>query len=387
MLIMLNSQPANVPGRILMTADSVGGVWTYALELARGLADYGIEVQLATMGPPLARDQCEEARQIPNLAIFKSSFKLEWMEEPWRDVQEAGDWLLHLEQRLKPDVVHLNNYVHGALPWSVPKLVVGHSCVLSWWRAVKNEQAPPCWNRYRKEVARGIRTADFLIAPSQTMMIALDELYGPLPARRVIWNGRRPECFARGPKEEFVLSAGRWWDDAKNLVALTRVAPRLPWPVYIAGEEKYPGRQTTAGPPLENVQCLGTISSSALASWFSRASIYASPTRYEPFGLSALEAALAGCALVLGDIPSLREIWQDAALFVSPDCDEAWEAVLRETMVNGAYRTELARRARHRALQFNPQRMARAYVETYSQLLNKPQACDFAKGEQIAWVS
>ncbi len=31
------------------------------------------------------------------------------------------------------------------------------------------------------------------------------------------------------------------------------------------------------------------------------------PARYEPFGLSVLEAALSGCALVLGDIPSLRE--------------------------------------------------------------------------------
>jgi glycosyltransferase involved in cell wall biosynthesis len=47
-----------------------------------------------------------------------------------------------------------------------------------------------------------------------------------------------------------------------------------------------------------------------------RASIYVHPARYEPFGLAILDAALAGCALVLGDIPSLRELWHDAAIFV-----------------------------------------------------------------------
>ena len=54
-----------------------------------------------------------------------------------------------------------------------------------------------------------------------------------------------------------------------------------------------------------------------------RAAIYALPARYEPFGLSILEAALSGCALVIGDIPSLREIWADAALFVPSDGHDA----------------------------------------------------------------
>ena len=54
-----------------------------------------------------------------------------------------------------------------------------------------------------------------------------------------------------------------------------------------------------------------------------RAAIYALPAHYEPFGLSILEAAMSGCALVLGDIPSLREIWGDAAVFVHPDNRDA----------------------------------------------------------------
>ena len=58
--------------------------------------------------------------------------------------------------------------------------------------------------------------------------------------------------------------------------------------------------------------------------WLRRATIFALPARYEPFGLSALEAGLAGCALVLGDIP-MREVWHDAAMFVPPEQPAALE--------------------------------------------------------------
>ena len=46
--------------------------------------------------------------------------------------------------------------------------------------------------------------------------------------------------------------------------------------------------------------------------------ILAAPALYEPFGLGVLEAAQAGAALVLGDIPTLRELWDGAATFVDP---------------------------------------------------------------------
>jgi glycogen(starch) synthase len=131
---MSESHP--LPRKVLMTADTVGGVWTYAIDLARGLAERGVEVALATMGDPLNDSQREKADRIPRLRVFESTFKLEWMEEPWRDVEKAAEWLLRLEDRVRPDLIHLNGYAHGALPWSAPKVMVGHSCVLSWWRAV-----------------------------------------------------------------------------------------------------------------------------------------------------------------------------------------------------------------------------------------------------------
>jgi glycogen(starch) synthase len=355
-----------------MTADTVGGVWTYALELAGALAPHGVEVTLATMGRPLTTAQEAEVRRLPNVRVYASGFKLEWMEDPWADVAEAGEWLLWLAESVRPDLVHLNSYAHGALPWRVPALVVGHSCVLSWWEGVRGGAAPPEWDRYRQEVTRGLRAASMVAAPTHAMRAALERHYGPLPTARVIPNGRDPSrpwrSFLAGPgaKEPFVLSAGRLWDQAKNLNNLDCIASHLEWPVYVAGEQQHPD-----GGRIESdaVRPLGSLSPPAFAGWLARAAIYALPARYEPFGLSVLEAALAGCALVLGDIPSLRENWDGAAVFVSPDSPAELEVAIAALIREPRRRSSLAARARDRALQFTPERMAAGYLNVYRELI------------------
>ncbi|MCA1553224.1 MAG: glycosyltransferase family 4 protein, partial [Chloroflexi bacterium] len=194
----------------------------------------------------------------------------------------------------------------------------------------------------------------------------LIEQYGALPSSRVIANGRDPKFFRTLAKQDFVLTAGRVWDEAKNIYALDQVAPHLPWRIYVAGEPKHPEGGVA---PTTHLRALGHLSPHTLARWYGGAAIFALPARYEPFGLSALEAGLAGCALVLGDIPSLRDVWGDAALFVPPDDTEMLTKVLRQLIANPAQRKSLAQRARRRALAYLPQRMGAGYLAAYSELL------------------
>src|SRR4051812_20019157 len=212
-----------------MTADTVGGVWTYSIELARALGSQGIQVALATMGRPLSPHQRQEASVMENLQIFESTFRLEWMDEPWEDTAKASTWLLKIRDRFQPDLVHLNGYVHGAIPWELPVLAVGHSCVFSWWLAVHGGLPPAHWTRYREEVTRGLRAATHVSAPSQSMMDSLQRLYGPFQASSVVPNGRDPACFRASSKTPTILSAGRLWDPAKNIAALVNIAGELPW--------------------------------------------------------------------------------------------------------------------------------------------------------------
>ena len=353
---------APAPARILMTADTVGGVWTYALELARALAPRGTAVTLATMGAPPSGAQRAAAAAVPGLSLRESAWKLEWMDDPWEDVAAAGDWLLALRDEVRPDLVHVNGYAHGALTWRAPVVVVAHSCVLSWWQAVKGEPAPERWDRYRRTASAGLRSADLVVAPTRWMLSAARTHFGPLPEAIVIHNGRDPARLAPAPKEPFVLSAGRLWDEAKNLAALDRIAPRLPWPVVVAGDPAHPDGRVAAA---ANARALGALSEEELAGWLARAAIYALPARYEPFGLSVLEAALAGCALVLGDLPSLREVWEGAAVFVPPSDHEALRVALTLLIGDRRHRDGLARRARERALALGPERMVQGYLHAY----------------------
>ena len=356
--------------KLLLTTDTIGGVWTYALELAGALGAHGVHVALATMGNPPSPDQRDAVRKLGHVRLFQSNFKLEWMQDPWRDVGRAGDWLLEIEDQFRPDVIHLNGYAHGALAWRAPVVVVAHSCVLSWWQAVKSCPAPASYDRYREEVTGGLRAADAVIAPSYAMLEAVMRHYGPLSHARVIHNGRTAAPFILAtPKEELVLTAGRLWDEAKNVRAVATIAPQLTWPVCVAGEMNHPDGNTTRHP---NVHAVGNLAPDRLAQWFRRASIYALPARYEPFGLTALEAGLAGCALVLGDIPSLRELWDDCARFVPPDDTDALRDTLRELIRDKKERARMGERARARALEYAPKSMARSYLDLYYQLRERP---------------
>lgn len=328
-----------------MTADTVGGVWTYCVELAHAL---DAEVHLATMGPGLSDAQRAEAAVFAS--VHESSFPLEWQDDPWEGVDAAGSWLLDLERELRPDVVHLNGYAHAALPWQAPTLVVAHSDVVSWFRAVQDEDAPPEWDTYRQRVSDGLQAAGRVVAPTAAVATDLAASYG-FSTAGVVHNCRRPDLVGPADKRPLVLAAGRVWDAAKGIDALCRVASSLPVPVVVAGEGAAPG-----------VETLGALPFPELAALMGRAAVFAAPARYEPFGLGILEAGLAACALVLGDLPSLREVWGDAATYVQDDASllAALSAALDDPSRGPA--------ARARALTYTPERTAAGYRREYEAL-------------------
>jgi glycogen synthase len=356
---------ATRPRHVLMTADGVGGVWRYALDLATALARREVRTTLAVMGPAPSVEQRREAERA-SLPIVHQAYRLEWMDDPWDDLERAGRWLLRLERTLQPDIVHLNGYAHAALPWYAPVVVVGHSCVRSWWRAVKGTAAPERFEAYRDAVQSGLAAADLLVAPTAAMLRSLQDEYGAVTRSRVIPNGTPGAAVQRQPrwaaKEPLVLAAGRVWDEAKNLDAVCRAAVDWRWPVFVAGDQRSPQGDRAA---LSGVRALGRLDSQQMDDWYQRASIYVSPARYEPFGLSVLEAAAAGCALVLGDIPSLRENWADAALFVPGDDPAALSTAVGHLISDGARRRRMARRAWQRAARFTIERTVDGYLRAY----------------------
>jgi glycogen synthase len=355
--------------KVLMTADAVGGVWTYALELCNAVADHGVEFVLATMGPAPSAAQRERVSQLRNVRVEHAPLKLEWMEQPWADVEQAGRWLLDLAARENVDLVHLNGYAHAVLPWRRPVLVVAHSCVCSWWEAVHGRAAPREWEVYRDVVDAGLHAAQLVIAPTAAFLATLESHYGALLRGSVIRNARTAPPAREGNKRmPIVMACGRVWDEAKNFQVLDAAARKLSWPVYVAGERTSPDGRACA---LSHLHCLGSLPAGEMATWLDRAEIFAHPARYEPFGLAVLEAAMHACALVLSDVPTLRELWDGAALFADPHDPIALRRQMQSLIDEPDQRAALACAALQRAQRYQPPTMGKAYLEAYRDLLQQ----------------
>jgi glycogen(starch) synthase len=351
--------------KVLMTADTVGGVWTYCLELCAALPE--VRFVLAALGPPPSAAQKAAADRVKNLRLESHSCRLEWMPGCERDLAQSGTWLLELAQRHQPDLVHANGYAQVLLPWRVPVLLGAHSCVVSWWRAVHGTDPPQSWGDYRRRVTAAFARADAVVAPSESFLRELLALYGRPRRAYAVYNARQRHDGESTPRRaDLVLGAGRVWDEAKNLAVLDRAARDLSAQVCVAGETRAPHGTRTG---LCAARALGPLSAEVLRRWMERAAIFVSPALYEPFGLATLEAAHAGCALVLGDIPSQRELWQGVALFVPPRDGDALRTAIAGLLADAPARERLAGGARRRARLYAPRRMATAYRALYRELL------------------
>ena len=342
---------------VLLTTDSVGGVWTYTEELTAGLLRNGHRVTLVTLGGRLDAGQRASLHRMRSTAFecIETEYRLEWMEDSSEDLLRSTEELRALVARLQPDLFHTNQFAYGVLSDQLPTLLTGHSDVRSWWLAVHGEGAPDTGRlrAYAALVRAGLQSATYLAAPTAWMARELREQYGVSRRVEVIPNGRSPEMFDPGqPKKVQALTVGRAWDPGKNVTLLEQV--NAPFPLWIAGERSSPvqpahGYSTRTRQTVSNVSYLGKQDASQLRALYSETAIYIATSCYEPFGLAPLEAALSGCALVLSDLPTLREIWQDAALFFPSGDSVALEDLLRGLAEAPQQIDELAARALARA--------------------------------------
>jgi glycogen synthase len=100
--------------------------------------------------------------------------------------------------------------------------------------------------------------------------------------------------------------------------------------------------------------------------------VFASPARYEPFGLAVLEAAQAGAALVLSDIPTFRELWDGAAVFLDPDDAESWAATLHRLAGAPGMAADLGQRAKLRSYRYDVRAMVDRTLDLYRSVLCMP---------------
>jgi glycosyltransferase involved in cell wall biosynthesis len=372
----MNSFP---PTRILMTTDAVGGVWTYSTTLASALADAGLEICLVIVGPAPQGGKRAVLRD-PRIQVIESGLALEWQDPQGDDLPNARAFFADLEERLLPDVVHLNSFREATFDWMAPVLVVAHSCVNSWALACNDKEwlSEPRWQHYTQAVATALSSAQGWVTPSAAFHEVVRNLYRPNSPGAVIWNGITPAAIEAKSNRQIILAAGRMWDAAKNISLLARAANGLDWPVLVAGP--------TLDAPWSNAGALtliGELPYGDLRLRMQHAAIFVSPALYEPFGLSVLEAAAARCALVLSDIPTFRELWDGAALFVDPVDAGALHVALASLCADDRERARLQSAARERSQRYGLPHTVEAYRSLYQNLMASHSASVLPRGTEV----
>ena len=353
--------------RVLMTLDAVGGVWRYAMDLARGLQPYGIRTVFLGFGPPPSAQQKAEAEMLGTLDWAEAP--LDWLVDSREALAEVPDLVARAARRHGTDLVHLNLPSQGAgLETERPVLAVSHSCVTTWFRAVRGTNLPPGWEWQGDINAEGLARADLVVAPSRSHADAVEACYGPLRRLRVVHNATAaPE--AEPENQPIIVASGRWWDEGKNGQTLDRAAELANWPVHLLGPGRGPNGATFA-PSYATLH--GELPHASAVALMLRAGIFVSPSLYEPFGLAVAEAARMGLPLVLSDIPTFRELWDDVALFVPPRDPEALAFTLDRLASDPHQRRRLGEAARRRSRRFTPQAQAAAMLNHYETLAGAP---------------
>jgi glycosyltransferase involved in cell wall biosynthesis len=344
-----------------MTADSVGGVWQYATALAHGLAAHGTTVELALLGPPPSPAQREAAA---GLTVLDTGLPLDWLADDATAVAEAGSAIARLARARGADAVQLNQPALAGTAFDMPVVAAAHSCVASWWNAVETGPLPAGFRWQTDLLARGLAAADAVVCPSHSFATTVERLY-PLRTPPVVVHNGRDLPPAHGAVHDFAFTAGRLWDRGKNVATLDRAAARLGIPFKAAGPAVAPHGETIAP---RHLQMLGQVGDAVIAGILSARPVFVSAARYEPFGLAVLEAAASGCALVLSDIPTFRELWDGAATFVAADDAAGFADAVEALVADPALRAARGGAARRRATGYSTARMAAAMADVYARL-------------------
>jgi glycosyltransferase involved in cell wall biosynthesis len=194
----------------------------------------------------------------------------------------------------------------------------------------------------------------------------VQQRYSLMSPPRTVHNGRwRPAVTPQAP-HDFIFTSGRLWDQGKNLRTLDAAAAHIAVPVHAAGPLQGPHGEVMA---FEHLNTLGNLEEAELDRWLAARPVFASAALYEPFGLAVLEAAAAGCPLVLADIPTFRELWGEAARFVDPMDAAGFARACNDLVGDDFERAALGRAARERAASFTPDAMAAQMAGLYRTLL------------------
>jgi glycosyltransferase involved in cell wall biosynthesis len=173
-----------------------------------------------------------------------------------------------------------------------------------------------------------------------------------------------PSAAARVPSAPYLLFVGNL-TASKNLPFLIRAFDRsgVGAELVLVGKplERYAEivRAIDAAEHRSQIRVLHEVADGDLEGFYRGATALVLPSRYEGFGLTALEAMRRGCPVLASDIPALREISGAGAELLPLDDEDAWIGAIRRVVGDVAFRDELRKRGTETVGRYSWQQTAR----------------------------
>lgn len=349
-----------------MVRGRLHGIARYALELARHLPRLAGDLRFSGLVAPegLPVDLGQLAPELP-LVRCRAGF-LSPLEQPalLASLVSEGPDLFHATGFSLPAlwpgrlVATLHDANHLALPENYGpgqrayyRLVVGP-------RARTARALITVSDFSREELARYLDLSPYRM---QVIPQGVDARFTP-PRASVVAEVRR----RLGLPQRYFLAVGNP-KPHKNLALLARVAPHLPASlVVLAGE----ARPEALGLP-SGVLALERVAEEDLPALYAGALALLFPSRYEGYGLPALEAMACGCPVVAARTSSLPEVVGEAGLLLGPDDADGWEEAARRLARDEVERERLVALGRERAARYTWEECARRTLGVYRRALGQ----------------
>jgi glycosyltransferase involved in cell wall biosynthesis len=362
--------------------EAPGGIGRYSAELLRLLPAQGVDVTPVTARHPRADvSLAMRAQGLDGLEPVILPLPAAVLYDAWHVLGVAGP-----ARRVAPvDLVHAPS---PAVPPSggLPLVVTVHDAA----PLVMPDAFTKRGVRFhRRGFAAAAKRADLVIAVSE---FCADEVVThtaiPRDRIRVVANGVDRELASAEAVEKarliyaiddapYVFWAGTF-QPRKNvrvlLDAFTRIDPAVvPHRLVLAGPQGWKPADADAEVAHalgDRVRLLGPVHREQLFPLFAGADLFAFPSRHEGFGIPVLEAMAQRTPVICSDIPALREVAGDAAVFVAPDDVEGWIDAITSLHVHAGAHDALVDAGAARVANYSWERCARETAAVYAEALN-----------------
>ena len=343
----------------------------------------GISRMFAQLARQFVLEPIEDVQVLPFNAPVVNRYLLDHPElsGPLGAREARNEWTALAHYLTRPqthprcEIVHNSFYLpHGLAPVKGAKRIV-----------TVHDMIPECLPHTRRRLdrltlkRRYVQRADHIICVSEAPRDDLESIYGPLDVPvSVVHHGVDERFHPDVPRldvlpERYVLFVGNrgQYKDAQVLfeafAAIARDFPDLHL-LCVGGAGLSPREvQWLTERGIRDRVSQRYLSDAEIASAYAHAEVFVFPSRFEGFGLPALEAMASGTPVILANATSLPEVGADAAVYFTPGNAEELASALASVLTDPLIQQQLITRGRERAATFTWHAAAEKTAAVYRQ--------------------